>query len=693
MSTSRRDFIASASILAAGKAIIGARPDDERREPTAGSRPEEGPISLVLDSEALQVEFGSGTPFPRSYLHKASGLRFAGVPAGACPTVGGEPVEWEVAVSQAGGVAYDLRAGDRALRLGYELSGFELSLELTVLTGAVTTVEAPFPLVTCQIPEQTVWREEWTQRGWQEEIGRGLWSPSLRERSLAELTPDAEPRPCIYCCTYSPEQVCVALSSSARYMPLRNQVTSDGFAIGLGPYQYRVRKRYMEPLRVRLAFLPDINGDGRIDSSDFQLWANRQLAQPWPTHRDAIWYKIYCGDVVSGVTTTFAQAREVIEFVHRHTDGLRQIPYLVGWQYGGHDTGYPSIDQVNTGLGTADELRALHKDAKERLNTTLSYHINLDDSYPNHPGWDESVICREPDGDLMRWEPFSDGMSYHVSHVKDVESGKVFRRLEAMMHTVPVEGALHIDAFRDMNWSWEPDGLIGPVEEMECGLKPIVEFLRARGIDVTIESMDSQGAEMCGIVSGILHFGAPRDLVQLRHGKMLHGGRSWPQTLWDWGLGCSIKWDVSHPGNEHKAYSPEAWHALLDGIYLGTLLYHFYLERELTVCHVDPEAARMRFSDGTTALVARDSSRLLVTNGEVVVAEDYDRFIPRGDSVYAYSREGSMRTWKLPPGLRGRRVEVRELGDSAGDVRTVQVDEEIELTLRPRVPVRILLAV
>ena len=59
-----------------------------------------------------------------------------------------------------------------------------------------------------------------------------------------------------------------------------------------------------------------------------------------------------------------------------------------------------------------------------------------------------------------------------------------------MMREVPLEGAIHIDAFRNMNWSWEPDGFIGPIEELECGVKPIVQWLKDRGIDVTTESCD-----------------------------------------------------------------------------------------------------------------------------------------------------------------------------------------------------------
>jgi len=661
--------------------------------------------SIVLENEVLSVELYKDRPFPLSYKHKPSGTQFGGTPAEGLLAVNGKAApwrDWKVVVEKSGTpgrVSYVLRSTgeDFALRFAYELRDYVLAMQVTVVSDPRNTVGSiewlHAPLLTCDTPGTTVWREEWTQKGWDEKSGRGLWTPQVVEKPIVEIKPDSEPRPAVYCCFYSPDKVCASVLTNQRYMPLRNQVTRNGdrstYALSLAPYQFRARKRCLEPLKAQVAFLPDINNDGRIDASDFQLWVNRQLPQPWPTHRNAIWYKIYCCEPGGPVTTTFAQAEEIIERVHRYTDGLPQIAYLVGWQYDGHDTGYPSIDKVNGKLGTREELWQLHRRAKEQLNTTLSYHINLDDSYPNHPGWDESVIGRDRDGSLMRWEEFHGEQSYHITHTKDVESGKVFDRLNAMMREVPVEGSIHIDAFRDMNWSWEPDGFIGPIEELECGVKPIVEFFRSRGIDVTIESMDSQGAEWCGIVSGILHVGRPIDLPQLRHGKMLYGGRGWPPSLWNWGLGSSINWDVVYTEDGKDFYASGAWEQLLDGIYLGTLLYHFYLEREMTAAHIDDESARLVFSDGAETFVKRDSSRLLVTLGDVVIADNYDRFIPRGNSIYAYSRDGSHKSWVLPPQFRDKDVEVRKLGDPGGAATAVHTGDRIDLDLKPRTPIKI----
>lgn len=660
----------------------------------------------VLSNDFLTVEFLSGLPIVASYLHKPSSIRFSGGGPDGQLILNGTALPWpdcaittdlQPAKSQ---FRFNLRLKSRdvALRFDYTLNGYVLTQELSVLSDPgkwLRTIEwANLPLLTCTDPNTTLWRQAWTQRGWEEKIGRGLWRARITETPLPAAAPDAAPQPTCYCCAYTPQKVCAAVLSNYAYMPLRDQVSSGPrYSISLNTYQCLTRGKRMPPLKAQIAFLADLNQDGRIDSSDFQLWVNRQLPKPADTHRRAIWYKVFCARPGKPPNTTFAQAREIIERIHRFTDGLPQIVYLVGWQYDGHDSGYPSLDKLNTALGTREELYGLHRLSKERLNTALSYHINLDDAYREHPGWDPSIITRQPDGGLGRWEEFNGKMSYHISHTKDVESGKIFERLNAMLKTVPLEKAIHIDAFRNMNWSWEPDGLIGPTDELECGIKPIVEFFRSRGIDLTTESIDSDAAEWCGIVSGVWHHADPLPMLQLRHGKLLAGGRIERRSMSRWGLGTSLNSDFQHTIDGVDYIRRGDWDKLLDDIYLGTLLYHFYLEREMTVLRFDDKEFRLEFAGSVTTVAARDNTALKVTYGDILVAQDYDRFIPRDDAIYCYSRDGSKRRWTLPAGFRGKTLELRTLGAESGPavVRSAAT-ASIELDLKPRSPVKITIA-
>lgn len=52
------------------------------------------------------------------------------------------------------------------------------------------------------------------------------------------------------------------------------------------------------------------------------------------------------------VIMTFEDVLETIKKVDRITYGVPKIVYLVGWQAGGHDHGYPDFDEVNPIIST-----------------------------------------------------------------------------------------------------------------------------------------------------------------------------------------------------------------------------------------------------------------------------------------------------------------------------------------------------
>ena len=110
------------------------------------------------------------------------------------------------------------------------------------------------------------------------------------------------------------------------------------------------------------------------------------------------------------VLCTFEEALEVIRKADNLTRGIPKIIYLVGWQKGGHDHGYPAWSEVNPRLkrqqdATAlDSLRWLIREAR-RFNTTVSLHINMVDAYRQSPLWDEYVakdcLARDANGQLL----------------------------------------------------------------------------------------------------------------------------------------------------------------------------------------------------------------------------------------------------------------------------------------------------
>jgi hypothetical protein len=507
---------------------------------------------------------------------------------------------------------------------------------------------------------------------------------------IGTSAPESAAVPVIYGTQYRSDRLCVFAYSNYPLFPFTHQVL-DGkrYAVSVNTYQYRVRQKTMPPLRVQVVFQPDLNGDGAADASDYRLWVNRRIPDGDPLCRTSIWYKIFLDHRDSGVKTTFSQAREIVEAIHNVTDGLPQMVYLVGWQEGGHDAQYPAMDSVNQRVGGITALRDLYEVSKKNYKALISYHTNIDDAYPENKDYDRNIMAD----------------THAICHTLDSESGQIFRRLETMMRTVPVEKTLQFDNMRITNCV--PGGCpedIGILEELVCGLRPVMDWLRARGITVTTEGVNGMPIDPTYLVAGLWHYDPPLGSCQIFHRKMAGGG--WgdhygPPTVLDLALGSSIHqdftyrpWKNPYPKEIHAEWLTVSferdWNEMVRRIYLGSLLYQFYLEREMTKFDGGRDGFTARY--GKDVLVEyRKPDTLRVTWGDVVVAEGGDRFIPRGNSIYAYSQHGSERTWMLPPAFRGKPVQVFTLGKNGGGPAPEYRlgNDGIRLRLEPRVPVKI----
>ncbi|MCX6997468.1 MAG: endo-alpha-N-acetylgalactosaminidase family protein [Kiritimatiellaeota bacterium] len=208
------------------------------------------------------------------------------------------------------------------------------------------------------------------------------------------------------------------------------------------------------------------------------------------------------------VLYTFEQALEIFRKTDNLTRGMPKIIYLVGWQKGGHDHGYPAWSEVNPRLkrqqdATAlDSLRWLIREAR-KYNTTVSLHINMSDAYKHSPVWDEYLakdcIARNASGQLhtLGIQIIGDDM-YYVVYPKEWEAGLAQRRIDGLIKMIPElkEGhTIHIDVFianRDGGtpispWHAKPEnGGLTPEKFVETQRK-IFHYWRDRGFDVTGE--------------------------------------------------------------------------------------------------------------------------------------------------------------------------------------------------------------
>jgi hypothetical protein len=658
--------------------------------------------SITLANETLSVSLDSERPIVLGWEHHPTGVKMGGASNRGLLVVNGAPVpwsDWKTTVTQHDQevvYALSLASARLSLEFNFALEQDSLVLELRNIQDLEQKLQTiqwrDLPLVTCTDPDYSYWR-----------LGAGAPDPSsggkmwMNDSAGQIRNSPPEGGPAIRGCIYRYDQVCVFLDSNYPLLPQLHELTADKqYRLSLNTYQYRVRQRTMPPLKARVVFLHDINGDHHADWSDYCLWVNRHLPDTDPLYRTHVWYKIFLDSPSTGVRTTFSQAGEIIRAVRNVTDGLPQMVYLVGWQYEGHDTGYPALDKINIRAGGEAELRALVGEAAQRWNTLVSYHANIDDTYTSHPGYDASIVADNG----------------NISHCLDVESGKIFQRLEAMMRVAPLERTLQVDNTRVTSRVAAQN--IGVLEELECGLRPIADFLKAKGVTLTTEGQNGIPVECSGLFSAFWHYDTPVRTTQLWHRKITGGGRgshTGPQTRFELGLGSSIHQDVSYLPVDHeyigdavwkKDYSwvqgsrgatislAKDWDDLVSRIYLGALLYQFYLEREMTSLQVIPGGTRQVYDNGDVR-VENARNHLRVLWKDVVVAENDDRFIPRDNAVYAYSLSGVERDWTLPAKFRGRPLDVFTLGkEGRGPAPEYKLGpDSIHLKLLPRTPVKI----
>jgi hypothetical protein len=110
------------------------------------------------------------------------------------------------------------------------------------------------------------------------------------------------------------------------------------------------------------------------------------------------------------VSLTFGQALEVIRKLDNLTCGIPKIAYLVGWQFNGHDSKYPSWAEVNPRLKRAQDATARDSlcwlmDEASKYHTTVSLHINMFDAFEDSPLWKEylekDVVAYSGDSALL----------------------------------------------------------------------------------------------------------------------------------------------------------------------------------------------------------------------------------------------------------------------------------------------------
>jgi len=692
----------------------------------------QAPTSPEIRSETLSVTLDPN--FPRVFKYQtASGKSLPAALESSRPTIelNGQLFaagDLNVHIQATGSSAmYVMRVPSLDLELNWRFAveGNELVFELTkVLEGGT------FHLQTLEFPDHFLvrvpaddgkgeaYRGEYSRQKWSEPYSNLLWQSTANFIKISEADGEQYPKDTNWASADVPGVV-TTISDNIPYWKLKTQVLGGegpgtDFAIWLGTYYYRIAGEVQPLLQSRVAVLTeDRNHDGAVDWMEAALWHRDHMRTPSDTYEPRTFVYGIIMDWVKPVKepeggyappiTSFAEALEIVRAVAKVTGNAKQRVALIGWQFTGHDTGYPALNQVNERIGGAAALKQLIKDAAQ-YNANIEFHINLDDAYPDRPFFDPSVLQFNREGKPYVWSHQFEGgpPDYRISLTKQFRSGYFQKRVESLLNTVPVKEGIRLDTFRTCDISVGPGEDIGIVSETVYGGK-ILEWFIERGIAPLTEGpVDAY----YGKLEGMQHRFAISDPFHLMmmQGKIYGGGKyseGVGQTLgWSMNLAYAFRETNALGGLHLDKYSEGD---IADTYYLGNLTQSYLSKKELIWLgsekvgekQVEKDGKKVtvprnnniaRFSDGTVSTVLDDGSWTVVDH-DFKSVDGQRRVIPIGDNeVILYSVDGGAIRWTLPAQWAKASISVTPVDSSIGATQryTVGFDSKVEISTKGR---------
>lgn len=398
--------------------------------------------------------------------------------------------------------------------------------------------------------------------------------------------------------------------------------------------------------------------------SDLAKGGYGAMLYPYMHEYDQIFvYKIgvdYC-PAEKSVELNAAQVLDVIRKIDNISRGIPKMVYLVGWQYRGHDTGYPSFSKVNDALknpgdsSALESLKWLIKKGPE-YNTLVSLHVNFSDVYlddnPLGPVYkSRDIIVRWGNGNYHEGYLWCDHMAYRASNYRNWYQ-RTFQneQIKPLFELVPElleTGSLHPDA-----WYSTSNPFYGISEEQDCmAMREMTVWMRQKfNVDITTEfdRRRPEGVDFVLYHPLLWHYQwderTPPDPMQIP---------SYFQT------GANAKtWSSSTETVQSKFYGEigdfeskiKADPVNITGIakeFATRTLPWYFLNRKLRVSF---DGNTARFTDNITSTY---DGKYIIKSGDSFLQDGDDVFIPAlwktHDEIIAYSATGyENRIWRLP---------------------------------------------
>ncbi|WP_282940629.1 endo-alpha-N-acetylgalactosaminidase family protein [Paenibacillus sp. RC67] len=389
--------------------------------------------------------------------------------------------------------------------------------------------------------------------------------------------------------------------------------------------------------------------DGVTRTADAEITVEFAPDRPFNfAYHQTLTMKMFMANREGEVFITFEQALEIIKKVDRLTRSIPKIIYLVGWQFEGHDTGYPALHVVNEKLkrkedsAAEDSLKWLMSEARQ-YHTTVSLHINLLDASDTSPLWqeyvDKDIIARMEDGTLRTYV-----WGYPISYTREWEEGLTQRRIDQLLQLLPVQdaGTIHVDAFHQHIPRQQIDPISPfhgiPVEKEIETQKQIIRYFRERGIDFTAEFDKSYRSDpLIGLQPFAWH-------VRFQTQEQLQV----PASLYVGGDGGDPRFGSSMLGESIMKQDPAQLAGFLQDFALNTLPWYFLnrlerLEEDSDIIHFSEQVTS---SNGDNYRIIRQENRILRDGDDVLFPALWNE---EAAEWIAYSKHGyTEKEWQLP---------------------------------------------
>lgn len=466
---------------------------------------------------------------------------------------------------------------------------------------------------------------------------------------------------------------------------VREKQPSANILLPAAPVPADGNVKYVRRFNRRLCALSGKYGADFVEELDFnelsaycESRARIRYGRYLNSYHDACVYKIGLkGKHLEKPYTTMDEAMDIIRRVHDYSGAIRQIVYLCGWQFKGHDSKYPSWSEVGGHVSYGGEktpllsLRRFIRDARA-LGADVSLHVNMNDAYTNAPDWqayvDADAICRRKDGSLQPYQVFDGEQSYQINHEKEWKSGLARRRIDALLEMIPElleSKTIHIDAFFGDASPYH--GLTYKEDMLWCDR--IVDYWRKKGMDVTTELLSD--VDQIGYFPMVYHHNIderhrvavdPRVLCggdgewSVRNMNFYSFDDAWKARTPDAGVVYPQAWGEGHFADLRGHRVAEAG-VFLEKLVRTTMLNAWYNRFRPLRHTVDAAVYRVERTGDVLSEVKLSDHRLTVTRRGRLVVENGNYFLDYPDGkLVVYSTDGGRLTFTLPPLLQAERV-------------------------------------